>query len=71
MSQASADAEAVYRDLLDSAKTVVPTRKTVQALGLHDLVKADPPLLEGKANHPHPRPALGRSSPPAGGRVIA
>ena len=45
-SQASARAQAFYRDLISSAKTAVPTQSHILALMMRDKVGARPPLLE-------------------------
>jgi hypothetical protein len=44
--QASASAQAFYRDLVAAAKTAVPTRSQVQALSERDRIGASPPLVE-------------------------
>lgn len=44
--QASANAQAFYRDLVAAAKTAVPTQSQVHALSERDRVGAGPPLVE-------------------------
>jgi hypothetical protein len=45
--QASASAQAFYRDLVAAARTEVPTQSQVHALSERDRIGAGPPLVEG------------------------